>query len=217
MPIVISAPFQPGTYDRLVATCGGSPIRVLAEIGLEITKRFFSQQKTIPPSDAYITSLWEGIWTTTTDEGIPQPLAANEVGEPRTLDDSYLFGLAEKTLARLPRHRTEDMLRTLCVQVFTALLSPEFKACRQSYQSKDSTDTCTRQNVEQCQDRVSGSHCEDCPFFVALSQDQHRKLLGRAFGPVNQTTWTSHLSLFLPEDFRALRIFWHLHLRQPQS
>lgn len=76
MPIVISTPFQPGTYDRLLATCGGSPNRVFSEIGLEITKRFFSQQKIIPPSDAYISSLWEGIWLTATAEGIPQPLAS---------------------------------------------------------------------------------------------------------------------------------------------
>jgi len=200
-----------------LATCGGSPNRVLGEIGLEITKRFFTQQKIIPPSDAYISSLWEGIWTTAIAEGIPQPLASNEVGVPRTLDDSYLFSLTDKTLARLPRHRAEDMLRTLCVQIFTALLSPEFKSCRQSYQHHDADGTCSRQSLDQCQDRVSGSHCEDCPFFVALSQDQHRKLLSRAFGPENQFTWSSNISLFLPEDFRSLRIFWHLHLRQPRS
>lgn len=200
-----------------MATCGGSPERVLSEIGLEITKRFFAQQKIIPPSDAYVTSLWEGIWATGTQEGLPLPLANNEAGEPRTLDDSYLFGLAEKTLARLPRHRAEDTLRTLCVQIFTALLSPEFKACRQSYQSQDASGSCTRQAADECRDRVSGSHCEDCPFFVALSQDQHRKLLGRAFGPAGQSTWSGNMSLFLPEDFRALRIFWHLHIRQPRS
>lgn len=217
MPLVISNPFQPGTYDRLVASCGGSPAKVFCALGKEITSRHFTQLKTIPPSDSYVSSLWDNLWITALAEGLPRPLANHEVGEPRTLDDSYLFGLAEKTLAYLPRHRTHDLLSTLCVQVYTALLSPEFKACRQSYQARDSEGVCVRQTVDHCKDRISGSHCEDCPFFIALSQDQHRKLLARSFAPADQALWSSNIGLFLPEDFRALRIFWHLHIRQPSS
>jgi hypothetical protein len=217
MPIVISLPFAADSYVRIVSACGGSAGGAFVGIGLELTKRYFAQQSVPPPSDAYITSLWEGLWATALAEGMPQPLAANEIGEPRTLEDSYLFSLAEKTLVRLPKHRADDVLRTLCVQVFIALLSPEFKACRQSYQHTDSAGQCNRMSVDHCRDRVSGSHCEDCPFFVALSSDQHRKLLGRSFSPSGQTTWNANHSLFLPEDFRALRIFWHLHIRQPRT
>lgn len=217
MPIVITSPFQPGSYDRLVATCGGTAVNTFVEIGLDISRRFFAQQSILPPGDAYIRSLWDGLWNTILAEGLPVPLAGNAIGEPRTLDDAYLFALAEKTLQRLPRHRTEDTLRTLCVQVLIATLSPEFKACRQSYQNLDASGACPRHSADHCRDRVSGSHCEDCPFFVALSQDQHRKLLGRSFGPSNQAAWTAQADLFLPEDFRALRIFWHLHLRQPRA
>ncbi len=217
MPIIISTPFQPGSYERLVSSCGGNPENVFVEIGMEVTKRFFKQSDALPPSDAYITSLWKSLWSTVLAEGLPQPLAANEIGEARTLDDAYLLTLATGTLGRLPRHRTEDILRTFCIQLLITLLSPEFKSCRQSYSHTDATGQCARQSPNHCRDRVSGSHCEDCPFFVALSKDQHRKLLGRNFGPDHQTVWTAHTDLFLPEDFRALRVFWHLHLRQPRS
>jgi hypothetical protein len=219
MAYVITSPFQPGSYERLVATCGGSPARVFNGILLELLKRCYVQQATPPPGDAYLNSLGEGLWETVLAEGLPVPLAAAEVGEPRTLEDSYLLALAEKTLARLPRHRTEDLLRAFCIQILVALLSPEFKACRQSYQAVDAANgnTCARQSVDHCRDRISGSHCEDCPFFVALSQDQHRKLLARSFGASNQSVWSANTGLFLPEDFRALRVFWHLHIRQPRS
>lgn len=217
MPIIIATPFQPGSYERLVASCGGDPENVFVSIGNEITKRFFTQQEVLPPSDAYITSLWGSVWATVLAEGLPEPLAANAIGEPRTLEDSYLFTLATETLGRLPRHRTEDTMRTLCIQVLVALLSPEFKSCRQSYAEADPAGQCARQSADHCRDRVSGSHCEDCPFFVALSKDQHRKLLGRAFAPDHQAAWAAQTDLFLPEDFRALRVFWHLHLRQPRS
>lgn len=217
MPIVISPPFQPGSYERILTTCGGTPIRAFVEIGLQITRRFFAQQAILPPSDAYVASLWEGIWATSLSEGPPAPLADNAIGEPRTLDDNYLLSLTESTLARLPRHRAEDTLRGLCFQVFITLLSPEFRTCRQSYQKDDATGVCPRQTVDHCRDRISGAHCEDCPFFVALSREQHRKLLGRSFGESRQADWQAHTDLFLPEDFRALRIFWHLHLRQPRS
>ncbi len=215
--MVISNPFQPGSYERIVAACGGSPVNAFTLIGLEIGKRFFKQQSVLPPSDTYLKSLWESIWSIVHAEGLPRPLPTNEMGEAITLDDSYLCDLVEKALHSLPRHRADDLLRTLCFQVITALLAPEFKSCRQSYEEKDSTGACARQSLQECGDRVSGSHCEDCPFFIALSQDQHRKLLTRAFGSEHQNTFLSNMGVFLPEDFRSLRIFWHLHLRQPQA
>jgi hypothetical protein len=219
MAFVITTPFQPGSYERLVATCGGSPARVFSGLILELIKRYYAQLSTPPPGEAYLQSLGESLWETVIGEGLPVPLGAAEVGEPRTLEDSYLLALVEKTLARLPRHRTEDQLRAFCIQILIALLSPEFKACRQSFQRIDAAggDTCARHSLDHCRDRISGSHCEDCPFFVALSQDQHRKLLGRSFSPSLQAVWSANTGLFLPEDFRALRIFWHLHIRQPRS
>lgn len=216
MPLIIANPFQPGSYERVIASCGGSPLNAFTLIGLDICKRFFDQQSILPPSDAYLKSFWESIWSLVHAEGLPRPLPANETGEAITLEDSYLFALVEKTLQGLPHHRTDDLLRTLCFQVLIALLSPEFKACRRSYESRDAVGTCVRQSLSQCQDRISGSHCEDCPFFIGLTKDQHRKLLGRAFAPETQDSFLKNTGVFLPEDFRALRIFWHLHVRQPQ-
>jgi hypothetical protein len=216
MSILISTPFHADSYDRIIAACGGNPLNAFSLIVQEICKRFFSQMSCIPPSDAYLKSLAASIWSSVHAEGLPRPLAINEIGEAVTLEDSYLGAIVEKILHDLPRHRLDDLIHTLCFQIINALLAPEFKACRQSYDKRDATGECARQALDECKDRISGSHCEDCPFFIALSKDQHRKLLSRAFGPEHLNTFLNNTGVFLPEDFRSLRIFWHLHIRQPQ-
>lgn len=217
MAILVSQPFSAGTYERLVASCGGSPDAVFRQIGLELSLRYFRQIAVAAPGPAYLASLWARIWTISHREGLPAPLAPNEIGVPGGLDADFLELLTEDALSELPVHRAADHLRVLCMQVFTALLSPEFRACRQSYQEADSPGICARQDPDHCRDRVSGSHCEDCPFFVALSVEQHRKLLERAFTAERRATWESFRDVFLPEDFRALRVFWHLHLRNKKG
>jgi hypothetical protein len=217
MPLIISQPFSPGSYARVVETCGGTPGAVFQQIGLELSQRFFRQVGVPPPGPAYLGSLWTRIWDVTHREGLPAPLAAHEIGAPAALDSEFLELLTEDALSELPVHRAADHLRVLCMQVFTALLSAEFRACRQSFQEEGSGGACLRQDPEHCRDRLSGSHCEDCPFFVALSADQHRKLLERSFPEQRRAAWQANRDLFLPEDFRALRVFWHLHLRQQKG
>lgn len=212
MPFLISAPFSPDSYERLIKDLGGSAPVAFSKIGLEVTQRFFNQQEIPPPLDPFLEAFWKGIWEITHREGLPKPLSMSEIGEAKELDDAYVGKLSEEVLSRLPQHRTSETLLALAFQIFTALLSPEFKACRQSYLEEDASGSCARQDLQYCSDRVSGSHCEDCPYFVAMSAQQHRKLLSKQWcGDV--AVFENHSDLFLPEDFRALRIFWHLYLR----
>ena len=213
MPIVIQPPFLIDSYKLILQNCGGTPIAAFCEIGVELTGRYFNQLQLPAPSAAYQQSLWAGIWQVVHREGLPRPLTPQEIGEPKALDDDYLFSLAGEILGQLPLHRADDVLKTLCVQILTALLAPEFKACRQSYTALDPAGACVRQQLSHCRDRVSGAHCEDCPFFVALSQGKHHRLLARSWTALGEPEGEKHFAVFLPEDFRSLRVFWHLHLR----
>lgn len=213
MSFVISAPFPPDSYEQILRDCGGDAAAVFVGLGSEITRRYFTQVEVPPPGDAFVEHLWRATWEIIHREQLPQPLAARDIGEPRRLGDDYLFTLTDQILAQLPRHRAEDTLRALCVQILVGLLSPEFRACRQSYQTVGPDGKCARLEIAHCRDRVSGAHCEDCPFFVALSAAQHGKLLARAYAMMGGAA-PFRPDLFLPEDFRALRVFWHLHLRQ---
>ncbi len=77
MPIIIASPFESGSYARVIAACGGSPLQAFCAIGSELTLRFFAQQAIAPPSEAYVQNLWQGIWESVHAEGLPEPLAPN--------------------------------------------------------------------------------------------------------------------------------------------
>lgn len=213
MKILIKVPFKPESYTNLLASSDGKAMNIFIEVGQAISKRYFKQIEGISPSEPFLEMFLEAIWTTVHGAGLPVPLGGQEMGEPLDPDYEYLNQLTDQCLDQLPRHRAEDQLRALCVQMLISLLSPEFKSCRQSYIVEESGGGCLRQSREHCEERISGSHCEDCPYFTALTEMQHRKLLSRVWSSDSPTTFESSPKLFLPEDFRSLRIFWHLHIR----
>ncbi len=211
MPITIQAPFTPNSYKKILNSFDGKAQTVFVRLTQSITTRFFEQLELTPPSPAFIEKLLTNIWVLLKDEELPKPLPKNEIGTPQEPNFNVLNELCDRCLAIVPKHRTEDHLRELIMQLFIALLSPEFRSCRLSYQDVDNDQKCIRQHRSHCVDRISGSHCEDCPYFVALSANQHTKLFKRSWQ--SDDSFERNKELFLPEDFRALRIFWHLHLR----
>lgn len=212
MPLIISPPFAPHSFRDILATCGQRPEAAFTAIGREITERYFRQIKLGCPSSNYVNHLWSEIWTLVHQEILPPCLAPSEIGAPTGVEEGRLSYLIETLLVRLPRHRTDDRLRALAYQVYVALLAPEFRACRQSYTAASIDESCPRQELNHCHDRISGSHCEDCPFFVALTEPHHRRLLKR-FWRGDPAQFVQNPDSFLPEDFRALRVFWHLYRR----
>jgi hypothetical protein len=93
-------------------------------------------------------------------------------------------------------------------QLVKACFYPELKACRDSFQAVGPDGLCRRQDLARVRTRVSGSHCVDCPHWVALRADEHARLLGAAWRG-DAAEWQSSRELFLPEDFRALRRCLH--------
>ena len=73
--------------------------------------------------------------------------------------------------------------------------------------------TCRRQEFARVRLRISGAHCVDCPHWVALAPAQHEKYLAREWHGV-VLDFTAHRGVFLPEDFRALRLWLHARARK---
>lgn len=210
--MIIPLPYSPDSFDKYYRQFGADPQAAFIAISLVITKRFYEQNALRAPSDAYLSEMLKACWNVAHSEGLPQPLAASDSADAPDLDYDYHSKLVEGVLSSLPQHRTEDYLRILLGQLFATLLAREFKTCRRSYEETDASGACMRQSDDYCKDRISGTHCEDCPYFIALSPAQHTKFLQRFWkdeaGPTE-----GQLKVFLPHDFRALRIFWHLYIR----
>jgi hypothetical protein len=90
-------------------------------------------------------------------------------------------------------------------QLVKACFYAEFKICRDSFREVSPDGSCRRQQLARVRSRVSGSHCVDCPYWVALSSEQHVKFLTREWQPAGREELAAHLPVFLPEDFRAFR------------
>ncbi len=99
-------------------------------------------------------------------------------------------------------------------QLLKACLNPEFRQCRDSY--REVVDgVCRRQELARTRGRLSGAHCVDCPYWVALRPEQHAALLAREWLAGDLEEFAAHHEIFLPEDFRALRVFLWRHARAP--
>lgn len=93
-------------------------------------------------------------------------------------------------------------------QLVKACCYPELTVCRDSFQAPGSDGRCRRQELSRVRTRVSGSHCVDCPHWVALTAEPHAALLESAWRG-DEAEWGRSRGLFLPEDFRALRRCLH--------
>lgn len=210
--MIITLPYTPDNFPNYYRQFGPDPQKAFVSIASIIVGRYYDQVEASAPSDAFVSELLNLVWDSVHAQGLPSPLGPKDNPPAPDVDYSFYSTLVEQVLGQLPQHRTADHLRVVLGQLFATLLAREFKSCRLSFQETEADGECLRQNQEMCQDRISGSHCEDCPYFTALSSKQHSKLLRNSWvdglGPD-----ASAMRIFLPEDFRALRIFWYLYIR----
>lgn len=155
------------------------------------------------------------LWIFSIQLGHPSALKVSEMGKP---GDPHAETWATHTQALIDRWKLDrnqaDLVTPVIEQLLLTILLPEFKACRQSYLEKEPLGDCIpRQEAEYCRERISGSHCEDCPYFTALSAEKHRKLLERSWES-ETSDFSKQVDVFLPDDFRFLRVFLHLHRRR---
>ena len=134
------------------------------------------------------------------ERGLPRPLPDDEPGTPGGMADEEIVALVSRVIDRVDDPTLADAAR----QLLKACFYPEFRNCRDSFRELRRDGSCRRQQLEHARRRLSGSHCVDCPHWVALSPAEHAEFIRREWhGDPNR--FAEHQGVFLPEDFRTLR------------
>ena len=145
--------------------------------------------------------LLDRLWALIESRGLPPPLARGDRGTPREMAAAEADAAVQALLAGCPR-ATE--LAAPVRQLVKACFQPEFRACRGSYRAMASDGSCRRQQLAHARQRLSGTHCVDCPYWTALGPAAHERLLAGQWLAAREE-FVAHRDVFLPEDFRALR------------
>jgi len=141
------------------------------------------------------------LWRLMQTRGLPCRLKPEEMGAPGEMSAEEVAPLVTSLLEGVSRAAE---LGVVARQLVKACFHPEFKKCRESYRETEDDGSCRRQMLERVRTRLSGSHCVDCPYWTALSAEQHQACL--AEGWVGDATMlTEYRAIFLPEDFREFR------------
>lgn len=166
-----------------------------------VLERFFRQNGRAAPEAAVIGGLAARLWALVRERGLPPALARGERGAAYEMPTAEAEPLVARALGEL---RGDELWATPARQLVKACFQPEFRQCRESYREREEDGTCRRQQLGKARERVSGSHCVDCPYWLELSPEQHGKLLAKAWAG-DTAEFAAARGVFLPEDFRALR------------
>lgn len=165
-----------------------------------VLRRWFLQHGEPAPSEAVAAEFAARLHVLVTERGLPRPLAGDERGTAGSMSEAECGPL----VARVVAPEESALLREAARQLVKACFYPEFKDCRDSFRLRTADGSCRRQELPRVRDRLSGSHCIDCPHWVALAGDEHERFLAEAWWADAQEFYR-HRDVYLPEDFRALR------------
>jgi hypothetical protein len=169
-----------------------------------VIRRYLTQNARAVPPPVVLEGIAGRLWTLVRERGLPRPLATQERGEPGGIPDGQCAELVQRVLAGENDPLLTDVLR----QIVKACLHPEFKTCRDSFREVGADGQCRRQDLGRVLRRASGTHCVDCPHWVALTPEQHVAFLIRNWR-AGAEDFTAHRDVYLPEDFRQLRRWLH--------
>jgi hypothetical protein len=145
------------------------------------------------------------LWHIIEGRGLPAPLQAGEVGSPGEMSAAEVLPLVEGILEGIERRPALiDPVR----QLVKACFHREFTICRDSFREVSTDGICRRQQLKKALGRVSGSHCVDCPYWTEFSASEHTQFLQAAWRG-DADVFVANEQAYLPEDFRALRIWLH--------
>ena len=177
-------------------------------VGL-ILARFCRQNRLAEPVDGETQQISRRLWEMILTRGLPRPLDPGDMGSPGELNAAEVAPMVEAVLEGNDRRAALiDPIRQLVKTCFNR----EFGICRDSYREVSADGSCRRQTLKKALGRVSGSHCVDCPYWTALSPAEHAVLLGAAWLD-DAAEFTARQDVYLPEDFRALRVWLHAAVR----
>jgi hypothetical protein len=191
MPGSRSSPEQAGAaseFARLISAC---------------LRRFLAQNGKPAAPEAELAGLTARFWHAVSREASTAPAGGLEWREiPPERIEALVGEIMDDSMASEFRADLSVPVR----QLLKACLQAEPVRCRESYREVVGG-RCRRQELDRARGRISGAHCVDCPHWVALDAAKNTALMERAWveGPVSG--FQAHRDFFLPEDFRALRIW----------
>lgn len=197
---------SPGESDGLRATMEN--LDEFERLVATVVTRFFGQKLDAPPPAAEVARLVAQMRQLVEERGLPPPLPLHENGAPGGMSEEACAPLVARVIAGTQ----EPLLAEAARQLIKACFYPEFKVCRDSFREVTRDGTCRRQELERVRGRLSGSHCVDCPHWVALTAPQHAQYLRQEWRG-DPAVFAAHQEIFLPEDFRALRRWLHAAAR----
>jgi hypothetical protein len=169
-----------------------------------VVRRWWGQNKLSPGPEAELDDFAGALWEVVNERGLPRPLAVNESGAPGSMPEPEIAPLVARAVGR----RSAAHFNEPAKQLVKTCLYPEFRVCRDSFREVGADGICRRQQLERVRSRLSGAHCVDCPHWVALTPAQHERYLTAEWCG-DPAQFLAHRALFLPEDFRALRVWLH--------
>jgi hypothetical protein len=173
-----------------------------------ILQRFLAQNGAIVPDEVVLEGVAERLFRLLIERGLPRPLNSGELGEPGGMADEECATL----VARVVENTADPSLIDAMRQLVKACFYPEFKTCRNSFKEVGPDGRCRRQELARVLRRVSGTHCVDCPHWVALTPPQHERFLARQWR-AGEKEFTANQAVYLPEDFRRFRRWLHATAR----
>lgn len=165
-----------------------------------VLARYFRQNGHTEPAAETRQKIADRLWVLIEERGLPRPLRPEERGAPGEMAESESTPLVERVVAG----ETDPLLTEAARQLVKACFYPEFKTCRDSFRELSAKNHCRRQELARVRKRISGSHCVDCPYWQTLSPEQHMRFLADNW-QAGRADFDANCSVFLPEDFRALR------------
>ncbi len=167
----------------------------------QLLGRYLRQNGLPPLKPEAARALGTSLWAELLLRGVPGPPGPGDLEPPEELGAADVAPAIARLLREAPGRAD---LEVPARQLVKGCLQPEFARCRQSYREPGSDGVCRRQDLARARSRLSGSHCVDCPYWTSLGPGEHAQLLSRAFG-ARATEFEGARSVFLPEDYRALR------------
>ncbi|MBL9189134.1 MAG: hypothetical protein JNK23_16750 [Opitutaceae bacterium] len=178
-------------------------------IVVAVLRRFFTQNAQVPPPAAELATVAARLRALVAERGLPRPLAPGEPGAPGGMGEPECAPL----VLRVAGEDAPPLLAEAVRQLVKACFYPEFTVCRESYRETGADGACRRQELARVLRRISGAHCVDCPHWVAHKPEAHRALLENAWCSPQKLS-PDQRGVFLPEDFRALRLWLHREARR---
>jgi hypothetical protein len=174
-----------------------------------VLERFFLQTGRPAPAAVSLAEFVARLWQLVTEHGVPPPLPPGERGEPGEMPAAEVAPLIERLLSGLSAEE-QVALATPARQLVKACLQGDFKTCRDSFREVSPDGSCRRQELSRVRERISGTHCVDCPYWLSLTPGQHARFLAREWRSGAPEEFAAQQAIFLPEDYRALRCFIRL-------